>query len=92
MNQFLRFCSHEFKTPTNSLIAFLDIARNRSDLDLELKESLNIAYISSKQILYLATNLIDYSCLIAEQFTVNKNDAQLTDVLSECEFMITMLA
>jgi signal transduction histidine kinase len=88
MNQFLRFCSHEFKTPTNGLIAFLDIARNREDLDSETRELLNIAHVSSKQILYLATNLIDYSCLVAEQFSVNKTKVELADVLAECEFMI----
>jgi signal transduction histidine kinase len=66
MNQFLRFCSHEFKTPTNSLIAFLDILKNRENVDTEMRDLLNIAHVSSKQILYLATNLIDYSCIVAE--------------------------
>jgi signal transduction histidine kinase len=42
--------------------------------------------------LYIASNLIDYSSLVAEQFTISKTYAELNAIKQECEAMIKILA
>ena len=92
MISFIRFISHEFKTPTIAIIATLQSAEEIQEVDPELAEYLKICKISSKQILYLSHNLMDYNALCADQFIVNKQSCQLAPVIEECELMIRILA
>ena len=92
MNSLLRFTSHEFKTPVYAISATIKLALENFDLSPQLHEYLSICNVSCKQILYLSSNLMDYSALCTNQFIVHPELCSLQAFLSETESMIRILA
>ena len=66
MRIFMRFTSHEFKTPTIAIVATLELAKEIQGDDPLLAEYLKIWNVSAKWIHYLTHNLMDYNALCAD--------------------------
>ena len=92
MNSLLRFTSHEFKTPIYAISATIKLAMESFDLNPRLLEYLNICNISCKQIIYLSSNLMDYSALCTNQFIIHPELISIADFIKETDLMIRILA
>ena len=79
--EFLATMSHEVRTPLNGIIPMLDLLQS-SKLALDQREMLNTALQSSRQLLRIVDDILDYSKLEANRLqleTVSLNLRELLD-------------
>lgn len=79
--EFLATMSHEIRTPLNGILPILDILRE-TDLSADQKDYLNTAFSSSKHLLSIIDDILDYSKIEAgklELETVGINLRKLID-------------
>ncbi len=79
--EFLATMSHEVRTPLNGIIPMLDLLQS-SKLALDQREMLNTALLSSRQLLRIVDDILDYSKLEANRLqleTVSLNLRELLD-------------
>lgn len=91
MARLLRFIGHELMTPVYSVVESLRYVLENSNLDKQIQEYLETGFIQAKQLNYLNLNLIDYSALVTNQFSINQQKCFLSVLISECEEIIYSL-
>lgn len=78
----LRTVSHEIRTPTSTIVT-LSEALKEAQLDDEVMNKVIIINISSKLLLSLINDLLDFSRLIADSFSITKFEVKLRDLIEE---------
>lgn len=91
-NILLRSVSHELKTPTNGIIHSVQAVAQEESLSPFAREKLAIAEVSCKHLMFLISDLLDYSQLISAQFSLKLANFDLRVVLSECVELIQLIA
>lgn len=69
---FLANMSHEIRTPMNSIIGFLDIALDSKDLKIDVRNHLNTASNSAKDLLIIINDILDVSKLESGKINLEK--------------------
>jgi len=82
----LRSVSHELRTPSNAILSYVDeiFAEEGEFLSNRSKENLKVIEISSKSLLSLVNDLLDYSRILAGAFSIYKEPFKVRKVLKEC--------
>jgi len=73
-SKFLATMSHEIRTPLSHIIGFIELAADKSagDLNEEQEKNLNLALESSRQLLSLINDILDFANAEAEKLEENK--------------------
>lgn len=82
MSQFLAIMSHEIRTPMNAMIAALELLRLPCNT-LQRKNYLALAHSSSKHLLSLLNDILDYSKLSHGQIRLNKQCFSLSQLIED---------
>ncbi len=80
-SKFLAMISHEIRTPKNGIIGMTQLALD-SNLSREQRECLNAAKESADALLTLINDLLDFSKIEAKKLTLELNEFDLQDALS----------
>ncbi|CAG9323214.1 unnamed protein product [Blepharisma stoltei] len=90
----LRSVSHELKTPLNAIAFFTDelIEKPLIEMPDSEKEKLKLVLISSKLMLSLINDLLDYSKMLAGAFTINKTSSDIRQAIYNACDLISMQA
>ncbi|CAG9314377.1 unnamed protein product [Blepharisma stoltei] len=88
----LRSVSHELRTPLNSIEYFIkEISENsKFQRTEEEKKNLKIVSVSSKLMLSLIDDLLDYSKILAGVFTVKKTQCEPIHIIKNCCELVSM--
>ncbi len=78
--EFLATMSHEIRTPLNGIIPMLDLLMN-SRLPPDQQDFLRTAYSSSRQMLRIVDDILDYSKLEANKLQLESTSFNLRDLL-----------
>ena len=78
--EFLATMSHEIRTPLNGIIPMLDLLMN-SKLPPDQHEFLRTAYTSSRQMLRIVDDILDYSKLEANRLQLESTSFNLRELL-----------
>ncbi len=78
--EFLATMSHEIRTPLNGIIPMLDLLMN-SKLPPDQHEFLRTAYTSSRQMLRIVDDILDFSKLEANKLQLESTSFNLRDLL-----------
>ncbi|CAG9314371.1 unnamed protein product [Blepharisma stoltei] len=82
-NLILRSASHELKTPLNSILHFTnELLENFSLKNEEIKKKLMTISVSSKLMVSLINDLLDYSKILAEELKINKIHCDIRSIIS----------
>ncbi len=79
-DEFLATMSHEIRTPLNGILPILDILRS-TKLDENQKDYLNTAFQSSKHLLSIIDDILDYSKIEAGKLELETVGLNLRDLL-----------
>lgn len=90
----LRSVSHELRTPLNAIHFFVDEIINKPTTKIAEVDTnkLRIVSISSKLMLSLIGDLLDYSKILAGAFTVNKTNCKFSSIIVNACELITLQA
>lgn len=88
---FLANMSHEIRTPINGVMGMLELL-TQADLKAEHKEKVNIAFNSSKSLLKVVNEVLDYSKIEAGKLTLEKVEFDLIHLLTETFQVVQNLA
>jgi len=93
-NSMLRSVSHELKTPTYAVISMAEkiLKEYSGALDEKLCEKLSILKVSSKLLMYLVNDFLDYTRLQANSFSVNKKEFSIRKSIKDCVKLIEIQA
>lgn len=85
----LRSVSHELRTPLNAITFFTnEIVQESTNINEEERKKLKMVSISSKLVLSLIDDLLDYSKIISGVFTVNKSACDIKRIIENtCELI-----
>ncbi|CAG9327052.1 unnamed protein product [Blepharisma stoltei] len=82
-NLILRSASHELKTPLNSIIHFTnELLENFHFNDENIKKILTIISVSSKLMLSLINDLLDYSKILAGELKISKTYCDIRSIVA----------
>lgn len=90
-SQFLANMSHEIRTPINGVMGMLELL-TQADLEAEHKEKIDIAFNSSKSLLEVVNEVLDYSKIEAGKLTLEQVEFDLVGLLTETYQVIENLA
>ncbi|CAG9321686.1 unnamed protein product [Blepharisma stoltei] len=83
-NLLLRSVSHELRTPLNSIIYFTnELISKFYDKPLADYKQLKIIWISSKLMLSLINDIVDYTKLLSGAFTIQKSHCNIREVVRQ---------
>lgn len=89
MKLLLANCAHEFRTPLNAIINYLEIALDGS-LNKETRENLSRSHSASKSLIYIINDLLDLtnaengqSLIKDEVFNLSETIREATDIFGE---------
>lgn len=68
----LRFVSHELHTPTNAILNLVSTVMQASNISPEQKTDLSIVVTSTHFLLSVINDLLDFSRMAAEKFSLGK--------------------
>lgn len=80
-SEFLANMSHEIRTPMNAIIGLSDLALGGSDLTPRLKNYLGKIHTSSKALLSIINDILDYSKVESGRLELDRADLCLSDLL-----------
>jgi PAS domain S-box-containing protein len=80
-SEFLANMSHEIRTPMNAIIGLSDLALGISDLPPKLHNYLDKIHISSKALLSIINDILDYSKVEAGRLELDQTELRLDDLL-----------
>jgi signal transduction histidine kinase len=90
-SEFLSNISHEIKTPLNAIMGVSQLLhKDKKNLNHSQQESLDILHESSRNLLNLVTNILDYSKLEANATVINKTVFNLNDVIEQIVTLMTL--
>ncbi|MCB9755624.1 MAG: response regulator [Myxococcales bacterium] len=84
---FLATMSHEIRTPLNGVIGMADLLR-ASELDGRQREYATIIYRSSRALLQIINDILDYSKIEADALTLERVPSSLRDVARDAMNML----
>ena len=84
-NAMLRTVSHEIRTPANAIISYVEeiLQEYQSQIPGEVKKFVEIISTSSKHLLALISDILDYSRIIAGVFSVQKDNFEFRKLLDD---------
>lgn len=88
---FLATMSHEIRTPMNVILGMLELLRT-SRLSLPDQERVELALGAGHTLLTLINNVLDFSKMESEQFTLNKVDFDLRRLVYEVAMTVAPLS
>ncbi|MDZ4202295.1 MAG: PAS domain S-box protein [Gallionella sp.] len=80
-SEFLANMSHEIRTPMNAIIGLSDLALGTSELPPKLHNYLNKIHTSSKALLSIINDILDYSKVEAGRLELDQTELRLDDLL-----------
>jgi PAS domain S-box-containing protein len=80
-SEFLANMSHEIRTPMNAIIGLSDLALGISELPPKLHNYLDKIHISSKALLSIINDILDYSKVEAGRLELDQTELRLDDLL-----------
>jgi len=80
-SEFLANMSHEIRTPMNAIIGLSDLALGTSELPPKLHNYLDKIHISSKALLSIINDILDYSKVEAGRLELDQAELRLDDLL-----------
>lgn len=84
---FLANMSHEIRTPINGIIGIAHLLE-RSGLNAEQKEMVDLLEISSESLLGVINDILDLSKIEAGKFKINRSE---TDIINLCNAVVNLL-
>eukprot|EP00359_Climacostomum_virens_P009351 CAMPEP_0204902660 /NCGR_PEP_ID=MMETSP1397-20131031/3802_1 /ASSEMBLY_ACC=CAM_ASM_000891 /TAXON_ID=49980 /ORGANISM="Climacostomum Climacostomum virens, Strain Stock W-24" /LENGTH=692 /DNA_ID=CAMNT_0052071197 /DNA_START=69 /DNA_END=2147 /DNA_ORIENTATION=+ len=91
-NIILRSVSHELKTPTNGILHSVQAASLGKNTPPWVRDKLEIAEVSCKHLMLMIDDLIDYSMLLSEKFSLTKSFFSVREVLDDCAELMQLIA
>lgn len=82
-NTFLENISHEIRTPLNTIMGFATMLKVDDINQAERVQFLEIMEESSKRLLFMVDDLLDYSKLVTDNFQLTKHAVNLDSFLEE---------
>jgi len=79
---FVNSMNHELRSPLNGILGLLDILYSDGNLTNSQRDYINKAQDSSKILLRIVNDLLDYAKLEAGDFPINKEEFSLKDLIS----------
>jgi signal transduction histidine kinase/HPt (histidine-containing phosphotransfer) domain-containing protein len=86
--RFLANMSHEIRTPLQSIIGFSEQLKN----PLVRAEALNAIQSSSEHLLHIVNEMLDYSRIESDKFTINNSPFDLENLIDEVASVIRVQA
>jgi signal transduction histidine kinase len=80
--QFAATVSHEVRTPLNGVVGMLDMLKE-TRLTQRQQEFVDVAWNSSRTLIALINNILDFSKMEAGKLTLEETEFSLTALLSE---------
>jgi signal transduction histidine kinase len=90
-SEFLAMMSHEIRTPLNAILGFADLMQKASSKD-QLEDYIEIISRSSRELLELMNNILDFSKFESEQLTLEKTTFRLETIAMEALELFTLRA
>ena len=87
----LRFVSHELRTPTNAILNLVSTVMQASNISPEQKTDLSIVVTSTHFLLSVINDLLDFSRMAAEKFSLVKQSFDVRKELSETVQLVELL-
>ncbi|CAG9327250.1 unnamed protein product [Blepharisma stoltei] len=93
-NVLLRSVSHELRTPLNAIISLSNSLSNEREIAInkEMNTKLNIISVSSKLLLSLVNDLLDYSRFLAGAFSIQKSMFLIRNAIYEAVQLVKLQA
>jgi len=90
-SEFLANMSHEIRTPMNAIIGFGDLLCEE-DLTEDQRSYVKMICNSSRNLLALINDVLDYSKIEAGKLSINTTECRIGDLLGEIESMLRPMA
>lgn len=87
---FLTTMSHEIRTPLNVVLGILELLKD--EVDPKQREHVNLAYGAGRNLLVLINNVLDFSKIDANQFSLDNVDFDLAELIEDTTFSMAPLA
>ncbi|CAG9335882.1 unnamed protein product [Blepharisma stoltei] len=93
-NVLLRSVSHELRTPINAIISMSESLKTEPEVsgNESFKEKLAIVFVSSKLLLSLVNDLLDYSRILAGAFSIQKSKCLLRSIVYDSVNLVKIQA
>lgn len=82
-SQFLSNMSHEIRNPINSIVGFSELLYDVKNNDEKLNDYINIINNSSKALVAIIDDVLDFSKIEEGKLEINKKDFNLNNILNE---------
>ncbi|QTA79305.1 Two component system response regulator/histidine kinase [Desulfonema limicola] len=89
-SEFLANMSHEIRTPMNSILGFLELSLEDSNLPGVHKNNISTAYNSAKSLLTLINDILDVSKLESGRLELEKQTFNLQEIMDDTLQMFEM--
>ncbi|NVK26248.1 MAG: response regulator, partial [Gammaproteobacteria bacterium] len=83
--------SHEIRTPLNAIYGYLQLLQN-NEQNVEKKENIKQAMTSAKYLTTILNDILDVAKVTSGEFTIEKTQFALSDVLESVKSELTILA
>jgi signal transduction histidine kinase/CheY-like chemotaxis protein len=91
-NVMLRSVSHELKTPTNSIVHAVQAVALGEDVPPWAKLKLQIAELSCRHLLFIISDLLDFTQLVSARFSLTLANFEIVRTLGSCLELVKLIA